>query len=241
MFGEHSSEQSPLFSAMERTKSFPRSKHILTSTPTTPQGDIWRQYQRGTQERYFIKCPSCGQLSDMDFRRDIVWDEARYPSGRWDLAKVMSSAAWKCPDCGKRMRSDQKIAAIQEGEWRATNSEAEPGVRSFHLSSLYAPQISFGAMAKKFLTSKDDPAALQVFVTGWLAEPYEEQGTGADDDQVLACRGTYLKGFCPIVPVDVTLCADPGEKQTHWSVCAWSSAGEATSSTTERRLAQQMP
>ena len=67
---------------------------------------------------------------------------------------------------------------------------------------------------------------MQVFVTGWLAEPYEEKGTGADDDQVLACRGTYLKGFCPIVPADITLCADPGEKQTHWSVCAWSAAGE---------------
>jgi phage terminase large subunit GpA-like protein len=226
LFGEHSSDASPLFSALERTKSFPRSKHVLTSTPTTPQGDIWRAYLRGTQERFFIPCPSCGRFNYMDFRRDVVWDDARHPSGRWDLGKVMASACWKCPDCGEKMRSDQKVQAMQQGEWRATNPEAEPGVRSFHLNSLYAPQISFGAMAKKFLVSKDDLAALQVFITGWLAEPYEEAGSGANDDQVYECRGTYLKGHCPIEPFTMTICADPGELQTHWSVAAWSETGE---------------
>ena len=58
--------------------------------------------------------PSLRTVSYMDFRRDIVWDEVRHPSGRWDLATVMASAAWKCPNCGEKMRSDQKIAAMQE-------------------------------------------------------------------------------------------------------------------------------
>jgi phage terminase large subunit GpA-like protein len=219
-------ESGALHLALERTKAFPRAKHVLASTPTVPYGDIWHHFLRGTQERFHIRCPACGQFHYMDFRRDVRWDqEARFPSGQWDLRAVAESARWACPDCGNLMISAEKIRAMQAGEWRACNATAEPGVRSFHLNSLYSPAVTFAQAAVKFLSAQD-PAAIQNFANGWLAEPHEERGTGADDDDVLTCRGIYQRGVCPIEPEFVSICADPGQTQTHWSACAWTLEGE---------------
>lgn len=220
-------ESSALHLVSERTKAFLRARHVFTSTPTAPYGDIWLQFLRGTQERFHIQCPLCGKFNYMDFRRDVRWNqEARFPNGKWDLARVASTARWHCPDCGEPMNSAQKVDAMQCGIWKASNSSAEPGVRSFHLNSLYSPTVTFGQAAVKFLSTTGDPAALQNFVNGWLAEPFEERGTGADDEDIISCRGIYQRGECPIEPAFVTLCADPGQQQTHWSAVAWTELGE---------------
>jgi hypothetical protein len=60
-----------------------------------------------------------------------------------------------------------------------------------------------------------------------LALRWQERGSGAGDEEVLACRGQYLKGTCPIDnPAMVTLCADPGQDATHWSATAWAADGQ---------------
>ena len=46
--------------ALERTKAFPNRKHVLTSTPTLSTGDIWQNYQAGTQETFHVPCHACG-------------------------------------------------------------------------------------------------------------------------------------------------------------------------------------
>ena len=68
-------------------------------------------------------------------------------------------------------------------------------------------------------------------MNGWLAEPFEQVGSGAEDSDILACRGNYRKGVCPIEPVIITICAGPGQMMTHWTVCAWTAAGEGYKST----------
>ena len=52
-----------------------------------------------------------------------------------------------------------------------------PGVRSYHLSSLYSPdrKCTWGNLAVQFLEAKTSMAGLQSFINGNLAEPWEQQ------------------------------------------------------------------
>jgi phage terminase large subunit GpA-like protein len=178
--------------ALERTKAFPRRKHVLTSTPTLATGDIWIQYLAGTREKYFVPCPHCSEMQELVFGQ-VKWDEqARGEDGKWDLKKVRKTAHYLCEKCGEKIDDGHKTAMLRAGEWRATAGEdSEPGRRSFHLNSLYSPSITYADAAVKFLTEKNYLQGLQNFVNGWLALPWEDQ---FDDDEAAAIPpGAFAK------------------------------------------------
>lgn len=168
--------------ALERTKAFPRRKHVLTSTPTLNTGDIWVQYLAGTREKFFLPCPHCNEMQELVFGQ-IKWDEtARKENGKWDLKRVRQTTHYQCEKCNGKIDDGHKTSMLRAGEWRATaGDDAEPGRRSFHLNSLYSPSITFADAAVKFLTEKNYLQGLQNFVNGWLALPWEDQ---FDDDEL---------------------------------------------------------
>lgn len=57
------------------------------------------------------------------------------------------------------------------------NPGALPGVRSYHLSSLYSPdrKCTWGHLAVSFIEAKQSMGGLQGFINGNLAEPWEQQ------------------------------------------------------------------
>ena len=167
--------------ALERTKAFPQRKHVLTSTPTLNTGDIWINYQAGSQETYHVPCHSCGEFQAMEFGQ-IRWDEtARAEDGKWDMKRVSETAAYYCPKCDAKWTESHRRKAIEQGKWVAANNSAETGRRSFRLPSWYSPTITFADCAKKFLTEKHYLHGLQGWVNGWSALPWEDQ---FDDDDL---------------------------------------------------------
>ncbi len=167
--------------ALERTKAFPQRKHVLTSTPTLNTGDIWINYQAGSQETYHVPCHSCGDFQAMEFGQ-IRWDEtARAEDGKWDMKRVSETAAYYCPKCDAKWTESHRRKAIEQGKWVAANNSAETGRRSFRLPSWYSPTITFADCAKKFLTEKHYLHGLQGWVNGWSAMPWEDQ---FDDDDL---------------------------------------------------------
>ena len=167
--------------ALERTKAFPQRKHVLTSTPTLNTGDIWINYQAGSQETYHVPCHSCGDFQAMEFGQ-IRWDEtARAEDGKWDMKRVSETAAYYCPKCDAKWTESHRRKAIEQGKWVAANNSAETGRRSFRLPSWYSPTITFADCAKKFLTEKHYLHGLQGWVNGWSALPWEDQ---FDDDDL---------------------------------------------------------
>jgi len=178
--------------ALERTKAFPRRKHVLTSTPTLSTGDIWVQYLAGTREKFFVPCPHCSEMQELVFGQ-VKWDEqAKNSEGKWDLKRVRQTAHYLCEKCTGRIDDGHKTAMLRAGEWRPTaGDDAEPGRRSFHLNSLYSPSITYADAAVKFLTEKNYLQGLQNFVNGWLALPWEDQ---FDDDEAAAIPpGAFAK------------------------------------------------
>ena len=167
--------------ALERTKSFPQRKHVLTSTPTLSTGDIWINYQAGSQETFHVPCHECGEFQAMEFGQ-IRWDEtARSEDGKWDMRKVTETATYHCTKCDAKWSERNRRQSIEKGKWVAGNPNAEIGRRSFRLTSWYSSTLGFADAAKKFLTEKHYLHGLQGFVNGWSAMPWEDQ---FDDDEL---------------------------------------------------------
>lgn len=163
--------------AEERTKNFPRRKIIKTTTPTREDGRGWVSYLSGTQERYMVPCPHCGERIILLFQ-NVKWSaDAKLPNGEWDDDIVQSTARYECQCCGGVISDAAKLRAIRlaselhDRGWVATNPKPKPHHRSFHLSSLYAPTLSWSDIALAFLDFKRR-GDVQNFVNSWLAEPY---------------------------------------------------------------------
>lgn len=199
-------EAAALALATERTKAFPRRKHIMASTPTLESGDCWQQYMAGTREKYFLACPHCKKEIELVWDH-VRWDkDARGEDGKWDLGRVSASAHYACQECGGKITDTQKRSMLDKGRWKATNDKPEPRRRTFHLSSLYSPTISFGQAAVKFLTERVYFVGLQNFVNGWLAMPWQDQFS--DEDKPIPAgaftmRSTWDQAAVGLMGVDV--------------------------------------
>jgi hypothetical protein len=162
--------------AEQRLKAFSSSKAFMTSTPTVVEGRIWQRFLRGDQRRFYLPCPNCREFIKLEWRQ-VEWSDIRTEDGRHDLPKIRASARYVCQLCKGKISDAQKVAALRHGEWRPENPGALPGVRSYHLSSLYSPdrKCTWGALAVQFLEAKGSMMGLQGFINGNLAEPWEQQ------------------------------------------------------------------
>ena len=223
---ETDQETSALFLAENRTKSFVGALRVKTSTPTTPDGAIWQEYQKGTQEKFMLECPHCHDRIELLWEQ-VKWDTEAKIAGKWNMARVEESARYVCQRCEGEWNDGQKIEALQGGKWEATNPAAQRGFRSFHLNSLYAPwrSCTFGALAVKFLRDKGTLNGLQDFTNSTMAMPWEQVESSIGEAHILALRGDYLRGTCPIEPAHLVTCADIGQDKQHWVTVAFDSSG----------------
>ena len=173
--------------AEQRLKAFSSSKLFLTSTPTTTEGRIWQRFLRGDQRRYYLPCPHCKVPIRLEWRQ-VKWDEtAKMEDGKWDFGRVRASARYECQLCKGAMTDAQKVAGLRHGQWIAENKGALPGVRSYHLSSLYSPdrKCTWGHLAVQFIESQESLIGLQGFINGNLAEPWENQAAPRQREELI--------------------------------------------------------
>ena len=225
---ETDQETSAMFLAENRTKSFVGALRVKTSTPTTPDGAIWKEYQKGSQEKFMLPCPHCGERLELLWSQ-VKWDQDARDGEKWNMARVDESAHYVCQKCNGIINDGQKMEMLQEGKWEITNPAAQRGFRSFHLNSLYAPwrSCTFGALAVKFLRDKDTLNGLQDFRNSTMAMPWEQVQTSLSQTAVFKLRGDYQKGTCPIEPVLAVIGADIGADFQHWVATAFTESGES--------------
>lgn len=200
-------EANPIKLATERTKTFVDAKHVMVSTPTVENGNIWTAFKQAhAQKEYYVPCPHCGEYQKLVFKQ-IKWpDEAK---GNKD--RIRDTAYYECVHCKKAIYDKHKMDMLRNGEWR-TENEPDCRVRSvgYHLSSLYSPWIAFGKVAYEFFTSKDFPDQLMNFINSWLAEPWRSAKTKSTQTLHFT-ESTYDRGVVPdkaallIASVDVQL------------------------------------
>lgn len=153
-------EGDPLNLAIERTKTWPNKKIVLTSTPTVRgESRIELEYENSTQEEFYIPCPKCGTLQRLEWK-NIVFE----------------SVGHKCQDCLEVSNEYEWKKNMIHGEWISGNKEIDQkAVRGFHISELYSPFSTWKSIIKKFKDSKGDVQLMKVFTNTALGETFEEK------------------------------------------------------------------
>ena len=190
-------EGDPLTLAERRTTTFARRKILMTSTPTTKGScRIEAEYLRSDQRRFFVPCPSCGEMQ---------W--LKWPQMKWEKDQP-ETARYECEHCKEQFSEVNKGRMLAAGEWRAT-APGDGKTAGFHLSGLYSPLgwLSWAELVDDFLRAKGDAPLLKTFVNTRLAETWDEQtGTRIDAEGLMERVEKYERGVVP----DGVLCLTAG-------------------------------
>jgi hypothetical protein len=212
--------------AEARVATYPNHLVLATSTPTVETGTIWSEWLKGDMRFYFVPCPHCGFKQKLSWPQ-VKWDEkAKVSEDNYDFVLVKNSAYYECENCHDKITDGQKTAMLRGGEWRATNHTAEAHRRSYHLNGLYAPWMTFGGLAVKFIQDKyNGLIGLQDFVNRVLAEPWVEQ----EEEGLEIGSGGYRMGELKdeekvVMGVDVQ---EAGGFHTWVVVRAWAEDGKS--------------
>lgn len=204
----------PVELAMVRTRTFAHSrKCYLTSTPTTEgRSRIQKHYEAGDQRKFEVPCPHCGHF------QPLVWDRMRWDEGDPE------SVRYYCRVCNAAIEEQaHKPAMLAAGRWVATNPDADPRVRSYHLSSLYAPIPWFvwPKIVAEFLKAKGDPSLLRVWTNTVLGECWREKGEAPEWEKLYHRREEYSLGSVPRRALILTAGVDVQRDRLECEIVGW--------------------
>ena len=217
---EAGTEGDPVDLAIQRTATFNNRKIFVVSTPTIKDASrIEQAFLEGDQRYYYVPCPHCGHYQVLRWR-NVIFDP-----------KNFTEAVYKCEECEEIWHDYQKEQILKKGRWIATNPDANAGVISFHLSSLYSPHgwTSWTNIAREFLDSKDDPSRLQVWTNTKLAETWEDMaGSQIDPTSLMARREKWGPELPPKV-VLLTCGVDVQDNRLELEIVGWGRGEESWS------------
>jgi len=181
-------EGDPMDLAERRTATYERNRKVfLVSTPTIRElSPIERAYQESDQRKHYVMCPHCGD-----------WDWIQWRNIKWkpkDLEAQDSEVWLECASCGRKIPEWRKPELLASGEWRPTAEPKDPGVRGYHLSSLYSPLgwYSWLKAGRDFLRARrKGREAMKTWTNTVPGETFEDPGYDAKDAPLYARREQY--------------------------------------------------
>lgn len=114
-------EADPISLVFERTGTYlHRRRHYITSTPTTRDGAIMKEFERCGDKRYFlVPCPHCRQYQRLVFPQ-LKWPEL--PEGvnhikHADAIEQQQLAYYECERCKGKITETHKQKMLERGVW----------------------------------------------------------------------------------------------------------------------------
>ena len=209
-------EASPVSLIKERTKNWPWRKIFVGSTPTTEWGYVYRSYMESEAHyQFYVPCPECGHLQTLQFK------SLKFPTVT-DDRRLIRETYYECENCHAHIRDKDKLPMLRKGVWKPDEELGyKPKFVGFKINTLYSPWVAFSEVAKEFLRSKDDPAALMNFVNSWLAEPWKSKTAEVKAKQVLDKRTKIKSGIVPKETLILTGGVDRQQGYFYWVIRAW--------------------
>lgn len=200
-------EGDPVKLAEKRTTTYWNRKKVKVSTPTVEgTSKIKKEFLRGSQEEWCVKCPCCGKFQPYEFKR-VHFDDV----------------TMECLYCKERLTEQEW--KDQEHKWIAKYPERAT-YKSFHLNELCSSFKHWEEIIDDFKTAKNDyrktgiTDALKVFVNTSLGETWEERGDGADDQELLKRREEYQADI-PDGVLLLTAGVDVQDDRLEVEICGW--------------------
>lgn len=221
-------EADPISLAEERTRTYWNRKVVITSTPTTRHGLIWRNYESSNQLNYYVPCPHCNHSQVLEFAQ-VKWPESEREPSRIRQERL---AWYECEACSGRITDLDKTRMLENGEWKSITPEKENSTHlGFRIHALYSPWLTFSEVAAKFLEAKSGgPAALMNFVNSYLAWIWEEKSEKVDTDDLEVRVKEYTRGTVPDGAVVLTAGVDVqggDQPYLYYTIRAWGAHEES--------------
>lgn len=216
--GASKKEADPIKLARERTKTFPNSKLFITSTPTIQSGHINKAKESSDViKHFFVPCIHCEEMIELKFQQ-IKWPKEE---GMSDVDRA-EFANYVCQECGCIITDQHKMQMIKRGKWQVVKQRTQyPRKVCFWMNTLNSPFVTFGAIAKEFITSKDDSEAFQNFVNSWLAEIWEDTKLKTNAELVKERQTDIPEFTVPEWAEFLTAGVDVQETSLYYTVRAW--------------------
>lgn len=212
-------EGDPLGLIDERTKTFPRRKVLLVSTPTVKGASrIEIEYEKSDMRQYHVPCPHCGAYQVLRWKHE---------DGSYGLRHNDSTGAvyYGCRECGERIDEHHKPEMLARGRWVPRHPERK--VRGYWLSGLYSPLglgFTWAELWDKWQDAHGDTANLKRFINTTLGESWEEQGDQIDNLALIA----RLEDYPGTLPAAVTTAGvDVQKDRLEASIVKWGAGEEA--------------
>ena len=212
-------EGDPLGLIDERTKTFPRRKVLLVSTPTVKGASrIEAEYDKTDQRQYHVPCPHCGDYQVLRWRHD---------NGNYGLTHLGASGrvVYTCQACGCHIAEHDKTAMLAAGKWLPRHPERPH--RGYQLSGLYSPiglGFTWAELWKKWTDAHGDTANLKRFVNTTLAETWTVAGDSIEDISLIS----RLEDYPAVLPLLArTAFVDVQKDRLEMSIIDWGAQEES--------------
>lgn len=192
----------PVELALGRQKGFERTRKTLyLGVPEYTYGAIHKIFLDGDQRYYYVPCRFCGYEQVLTFR-GTKEDGKKY--GIYfefeNNELIAESIHYKCFNCLKLLKNIDKHEFLNAGFWKASAKTKRKGLRTYQLSSLYAPEgaYSWERVVNDYLKAWDhitkrtvDTEKLKVFRTSVQGLPFEDRTEAPRFERVISHRRPF--------------------------------------------------
>jgi len=219
------SEASPLHLIKDRQVTYLENglaKLLIGSTPTLAGGSlIESEFENGTKSEYYVPCPHCKHSQVLQFENIDFCSTKK--GDAWNEDEILKSAKYKCPKCSGYITNEQRYDMINAGTW--VDTVPNKTHKSYHISSLYSLNLTWGLLAVEFLHNKDGGIyGLQNWENSYMGRafvPMKSTVYDADFDLLIKNSLRYLRGTVPWQDSKCLIMGSDTQQFSHfWTVAA---------------------
>jgi len=180
--------------AIDRLTTYWNRKIMELSRPTVPDGHITKSYEKSDRRKYWVPCPFCGAYQVLSFWQ-VKHQGAKlgeWPENRRNPEYIRASrvARYECRHCRAEIDDKDKAGMLARGKWapgpwlpwetenQPDRMETEPAGMPSHVgfwwNVLYSPFKTFSEVAAQFFKVRKDREKYRVYITQWLADPWQD-------------------------------------------------------------------
>ena len=213
--------------ADNRLSTFSRSKKLRISTPLDATTSVIEPaYLAGSRAHFHVPCPLCLKTQWLKWAQIIF---------TFDGVKDPARAAYRCEHCQALIAEHHKTFMLEMGRW--VHDDPENPIKSYHISSLYAPygwkKVSWPALAKEFVRAaakadRGDLRFLKKFNNTKLAETWQDVGEKIEQHALMERRETF-PAECPDGVLMLTAAVDVQDDRLESEKIGWGKDEESWS------------